>query len=135
MNNNVISLGCSHPVRRQIRRQTSLLAYDEVAHSSMYTKTKQKVLIHHLHDKKKIGVCVEPGLVWQWQRRCSGRTEGMATGQLGLLSIAGRQLVTDTVEELDIALLGVLLEGSDEGPRHGASGLEADARVGTTSTS
>lgn len=51
------------------------------------------------------------------------------------LTHTGGQLVTDAVEELDVALLGVLLEGGDEGPRHSAGGLEADACVSTASTS
>jgi hypothetical protein len=40
----------------------------------------------------------------------------MATAKLRLLSVFGSELVTDVVEELDVALLRVLLHSSDEGP-------------------
>lgn len=55
----------------------------------------------------------------------------MATRELGLLGVAGLQLVADAVEQLDVALLRVLLEGRDEGPGHGAGGLRGDGCVGT----
>jgi hypothetical protein len=43
-------------------------------------------------------------------------TERVAAGELRLLRVLCRQLVSDAVEELDVALLGVLLEGCDKGP-------------------
>ena len=58
-------------------------------------------------------------------------TKRMATRQLGLLGVAGLQLVADAVEQLDIALLRVLLEGGDEGPGHGARRLGGDGYVGS----
>ena len=58
-------------------------------------------------------------------------TERMATRELGLLGVAGLQLVADAVEQLDVALLRVLLEGGDEGPGHGARCLGGDGGVGT----
>lgn len=58
-------------------------------------------------------------------------TERVATRELGLLGVARLQLVADAVEQLHVALLRVLLEGRDEGPRHGARGLGCDGRVGS----
>ena len=55
----------------------------------------------------------------------------MATGELRLLGISRLQFVADAVEQLDVALLRVLLERRDEGPRHGARGLRSDRSVGT----
>lgn len=55
----------------------------------------------------------------------------MAAGQLGLLCVSGGKFVADAVEELHVALLGVLLEGGDKGPGHGAGGLGCDGCVGT----
>jgi hypothetical protein len=55
----------------------------------------------------------------------------VATAKLRLLSVFGSELVTDAVEKLDVALLRVLLHGSDEGPGHGACGLGCDRGVGS----
>lgn len=53
----------------------------------------------------------------------------MTAAQLRLLGILGRKLVPNAVQQLDIALLGILPQGSDESPRHGASGLASDLGV------
>lgn len=58
-------------------------------------------------------------------------TEGMAARELGLLGVAGLQLVADAVEQLHIALLRVLFERRDKGPGHGARSLGGDGRVGS----
>jgi len=57
-------------------------------------------------------------------------TERMTTRKLRLLGVAGLQLIADAVEQLDVALLRVLLKGGNEGPGHGASCLGSDGRVG-----
>lgn len=54
----------------------------------------------------------------------------MTTAELWLLRILCREHVADAVEQLDVALLGVLLEGRDKGPAHGARGLLGDHGVG-----
>jgi hypothetical protein len=53
----------------------------------------------------------------------------MAAAQLRFLGIFCGELVPDTVEELDVALLRVLLHGGDEGPRHGACCLSSDVCI------
>jgi hypothetical protein len=55
----------------------------------------------------------------------------MAAGQLWLLGIFCGKLVADGIEELDVALLWVLLHGVDESPGHSAGCLGSDCRVGT----
>jgi len=55
----------------------------------------------------------------------------MRTGELRFLTVARRQFVANVVEKLDIALLRVLLEGSDEGPGHGTSSLGCNRGVGS----
>ena len=57
----------------------------------------------------------------------------MTTTQLRLLSILGSKLVTDTVEQLDVALLWVLLHGVDEGPGHSTGSLCGDSSVSSAS--
>ena len=57
----------------------------------------------------------------------------MTTRQLRLLGIPGLQLIANAVEQLDVALLRILLEGGDEGPGHGAGGLGLDRCVGSVS--
>ena len=58
-------------------------------------------------------------------------TEWMTTRELRLLGVTRLQLVADAVEQLHIALLGVLFEGRDEGPRHGARCLGGDGCIST----
>jgi hypothetical protein len=53
----------------------------------------------------------------------------MTTAQLGLLAIFALELVADTVEELDVALVGVLLKTVDEGVGHCARGFALDGSV------
>lgn len=43
-------------------------------------------------------------------------TKRMAARELGFLGVACGQFVADAVEELDVALLRVFLEGRDKGP-------------------
>lgn len=54
----------------------------------------------------------------------------MAAGELRSLGVLARELVADVVEQLDVALLGVLLQGCYEGPRHGTRRLSSNRRVG-----
>ena len=44
------------------------------------------------------------------------RTQRMATAQLRLLRVFTLQFITDTVQQLHVALLGVLLERGDKCP-------------------
>lgn len=53
----------------------------------------------------------------------------MTAAKLRLLRILARELVTDAVEQLHVALLRVLLEGRDESPGHGARGLAGNVRI------
>ena len=50
-------------------------------------------------------------------------TQRMAAAQLRLLCVFGFQLIPDAVQELHVALLGILFQGGDKGPGHGACGL------------
>lgn len=54
----------------------------------------------------------------------------MATAELRLLGILGGELVSDVVEKLDVALLGILLHGIYEGPGHGSGSLGGDRGIG-----
>ena len=58
-------------------------------------------------------------------------TKWVAARQLRLLGILGLKHITDAVEQLDIALLGVRLESRDESPGHGTRGLGCDSCIGT----
>ena len=64
--------------------------------------------------------------------RCSSveLTQRVTTAQLGFLVVLALELVADAVQQLDVALVGVLAQGGDEGPTHCARGLAADAGVG-----
>lgn len=42
--------------------------------------------------------------------------QGMTAAELGLLGEFAVELVSNAVEELDVALVGVLLQAADEGP-------------------
>ncbi len=53
----------------------------------------------------------------------------MTTAQLRLLRVLRLQLRADAVQQLDVALLRVLLERGDECPGHGAGGLAGDLGV------
>ena len=52
-----------------------------------------------------------------------------------LLSILGGKFVSDAVEQLDVALLGILFQGVYKGPGHGPSGLGGDGGIGSESSS
>ena len=58
----------------------------------------------------------------------------MAAAQLRPLGILCGELVSDAVEELDVALLRILLHGGDECPRHGARRLSSDICIRPNST-
>lgn len=58
-------------------------------------------------------------------------TERVATRKLRLLCIFCSQFVSDAVEQLNVALLRVLLKSRNERPGHCASGLRSDSSVGT----
>ena len=60
----------------------------------------------------------------------TGLTQWMAAGELRLLRVFGSELVTDAVQQLDVALLGVLLHSGDEGPGHGAGSLCGNSCIG-----
>jgi len=53
----------------------------------------------------------------------------MAAAELRLLSIFGSKLVTNVVEQLDVALLWVLFHSGDKSPRHGSCGLCSDSGI------
>lgn len=59
------------------------------------------------------------------------RTDWVTAGELRLLRILSLQHVADAVEQLHVALLGVRLDGRDEGPGHGTRGLGCNGRVGS----
>lgn len=61
--------------------------------------------------------------------RCLRPTKRMTAAQLRLLLVLALQLFADAVEQLDVALLRVLLERGNESPRHGAGGLTSNVRV------
>lgn len=50
-------------------------------------------------------------------------TKRVAAGELRFLCVFCSELVSDAVEQLDVALLGVLPESRDKGPGHGTSSL------------
>lgn len=53
----------------------------------------------------------------------------MAAAQLRLLRVLGGEFVPNAVQQLHVALLRILLQRSDEGPRHGARGLAGDVGI------
>lgn len=54
----------------------------------------------------------------------------MTARQLWLLRILVLEDIADAIEELHVALLGILLDGLDEGVRHGTRGLGGDGGIG-----
>lgn len=58
-------------------------------------------------------------------------TKGVAARQLWLLSVLGRQDLTNAVEKLYIGLLRILLESRNKRPRHGTSGRSIDGGIST----
>lgn len=57
-------------------------------------------------------------------------TQRVTAAQLRFLLVLALELVADRVEQLDVALVRVLAQRRDEGPRHGARGFAANRRVG-----
>lgn len=53
----------------------------------------------------------------------------MTAAQLRLLLILALELIANTIQQLHIALLRVLLERRDESPRHGTRRLASDIRI------
>ena len=53
----------------------------------------------------------------------------MTTAQLRLLGVLALQLCADTIQQLQVRLLRVLLERGDEGPAHCTGGLASDLGV------
>ena len=58
-----------------------------------------------------------------------GHTQWMTTAQLRLLRIFTLQLIPYTIQQLHIALLGILLQRRDKRPRHGPRRLARNLRV------
>ena len=56
-------------------------------------------------------------------------TQRMAAAQLWLLRVLGLKFFANTVQQHHVALLRVLLESADEGPRHSARGLTGDLGI------
>jgi len=54
----------------------------------------------------------------------------MTTAQLGLLAIFPLELIADAIEQLDVALVRVLLKTVDEGVRHCACSFALDGGIG-----
>ncbi len=54
----------------------------------------------------------------------------MTATKLRLLCVFGSELVANVVEQLDVALLRVLLHSGDECPGHGTCGLCSDSSIG-----
>src|SRR3569833_1199338 len=65
---------------------------------------------------------------------CRRHTQGMTARQLRLLSVLCLQDVANAVEQLDVALLRILLERGDEGPGHGTRRLGRNGGIGATTT-
>lgn len=55
----------------------------------------------------------------------------MTAAQLRLLLVLALQLITDAVQQLDVALIGVLAQRCDESPRHGPCSFAANRCIGT----
>lgn len=58
-------------------------------------------------------------------------TQRVAARQLRLLRVFSGQFVSDAIEKLHVALLGVFLEGRHESPGHGSRSLGCDSGIGT----
>lgn len=54
----------------------------------------------------------------------------MTAAQLRFLFVFALELVADAVEQLDVALVWILTERGNEGPRHGACGFAANGCIG-----
>jgi hypothetical protein len=58
-------------------------------------------------------------------------TQRMAAAQLRLLLVLALELFANAVEQLDVALVGVLAERCDERPGHGARSFATNRCVGS----
>ena len=56
-------------------------------------------------------------------------TKWVAARQLRLLGIFCLKNIANAIEQLDVALLWILLDSGDEGPGHGASCLCGDGGI------
>ena len=54
----------------------------------------------------------------------------MTTTELRTLGVLGGQLGSNTIQQLDVTLMRILLESGDESPRHGSRRLTSDRCVG-----
>lgn len=81
------------------------------------------------HHIKKVGICKKELSVGGCFQQFKVLTQRVATAQLRLLGIFGRQLITDTIQQLNITLLRVLAQSGDERPRHGTSSLSGDLGI------
>ena len=59
----------------------------------------------------------------------AGHTKRMTARKLRLLRVSLCKFIANTVEQLYVALLWILLECGDERPRHGTSSLSLDACI------
>lgn len=81
------------------------------------------MLSSSLHDIEEVGIynkCQE-NISQRGQSR--QLTKWVATAELRLLRVFSFEFLADAVEQLNITLLGILFECSDEGPRHGTGSL------------
>jgi hypothetical protein len=60
----------------------------------------------------------------------AGLTQRVAAAQLRLLLVLALELLADAVEQLNVALVGVLAQRCDESPGHGARRFATDRCVG-----
>lgn len=71
-------------------------------------------------------------LAWCYeQERGRRRTQWVTATQLWLLIVLALELVADAVEQLHVALVGVLLERRDESVGHGARSLTCNVGIGS----
>ena len=56
-------------------------------------------------------------------------TKRMTAAQLRLLGILGREFFSDVIKQLEVALLGILLQSGNKSPGHCSSGLTGNVRV------
>ncbi len=88
----------------------------------------------YLHYEEKVGVyqylLVFSNSTETRRSRRERLTQWVTAAQLRLLGVLGGKLVTNTVQKLNVALLRILLHGSDESPRHSTSSLSGDCSIG-----
>ena len=59
-------------------------------------------------------------------------TQWVTATQLRLLRVFALKLISNAVQQLNVALIRVLLQAGDEGPRHSACGFAGDRSVRAT---